>query len=125
MQVTRAYVLICINLLILKAAAFKLESIDMVCINYKDMQVLKEESMEGQSLGFTGKQAIHPSQVDRILKEFSISEDRLKHAKHLIEAYKVHLESNGSSGAFNYYGIVVDLPIIKQAQKIIDEAKDE
>lgn len=37
------------------AKAFNLEAIDMVCVNYKDLDYLKEECQDGRRLGFTGK----------------------------------------------------------------------
>jgi citrate lyase subunit beta-like protein len=41
--------------LILAAKAFQVPAIDMVCINFKDDAVLKEECEEGRRLGFDGK----------------------------------------------------------------------
>ena len=35
----------------------------MVCINYKDPQVLIKEAKEASELGFHGKQAINPVQI--------------------------------------------------------------
>jgi len=73
------------------AKAFGLESVDMVCVHYKDLDYLKEECEDGRRLGFSGKvhslffflqdvllpfsqQAIHPSQVDTIQSTFVPSE---------------------------------------------------
>lgn len=39
-------------------------------IHYKDKVYLEEESLEARQMGFTGKQAIHPSQVDVIQSTF-------------------------------------------------------
>ncbi|CAL1713375.1 unnamed protein product [Somion occarium] len=52
------------------AKAFGLQAIDMVCVNYKDLKYLEEECQDGRELGFTGKQAIHPTQVDIIQATF-------------------------------------------------------
>jgi citrate lyase beta subunit len=41
-----------------------------VCVSYKDPEYLLEECEDGRRLGFTGKQAIHPNQVDTIQKTF-------------------------------------------------------
>ena len=45
-----------------------------VCIDYKDMENLHDESREAREMGFDGKQAIHPAQVDAIQYAFSPSE---------------------------------------------------
>ena len=45
------------------AKAHKLQAIDAVYIDYKDMEGLRRQSEEGMGWGFTGKQVIHPGQV--------------------------------------------------------------
>ena len=51
--------------LVLAAKAFNVPAIDMVCINYKDDAVLKEECEEGRRLGFDGKVRTLPCRVWR------------------------------------------------------------
>ncbi len=48
------------------AKAFNLQAIDIVRINYKDMEGLQREAAEGAEMGFTGKQIIHPLQVTKL-----------------------------------------------------------
>lgn len=38
------------------AVAFDLEAIDMVCLDYKNPEVLLKEAEEGRHMGYTGKQ---------------------------------------------------------------------
>ena len=38
------------------AKAFGMQAIDLVHINYKDLNGLEAQSLEGQQMGFTGKQ---------------------------------------------------------------------
>ena len=38
------------------AKAFGMQAIDLVHINFKDLQGLREQSLEGSNMGFTGKQ---------------------------------------------------------------------
>jgi citrate lyase subunit beta-like protein len=74
---------------VVAAKAHRLQAIDMVssihrlrwsrslsgqvCINFKDPAVLAEEAAEGAELGFDGKQAIHPAQVEIIQTAFAPS----------------------------------------------------
>lgn len=37
------------------AAAYELQSIDMVCLDYKEDAVLERECEQGRTMGFTGK----------------------------------------------------------------------
>jgi citrate lyase beta subunit len=45
----------------------------MVCLQYSDARHLLDECIDGKQLGFTGKQAIHPSQVEIIQDAFAAS----------------------------------------------------
>ena len=53
------------------AAAFELQSIDMVYINFKNIDGLKTNSQQGADLGFTGKQVIHPNNIQTVQQVFS------------------------------------------------------
>jgi citrate lyase subunit beta-like protein len=59
------------------AAAYGMQAIDLVCIDFKSLQILREECKEGKDWGFTGKQAIHPDQVEIIQTEFSPSKSQV------------------------------------------------
>ena len=37
------------------ACAFGLQAIDLVCVDYKSEEILREECLEGRQMGFTGK----------------------------------------------------------------------
>jgi citrate lyase subunit beta-like protein len=53
---------------------------------------LKLQSDEGARIGFTGKQVIHPSQIETVQTSFSPSEERIKWATNLIKASHEHLK---------------------------------
>ncbi len=44
--------------LVAHCKAYKLKAIDMVYINFKDLEGLKVQSEQGAKMGFTGKQVI-------------------------------------------------------------------
>ena len=46
------------------AKAFGLQAIDMVDIDFKDQDGLRQRSQISAQMGFTGKQVIHPSQIE-------------------------------------------------------------
>jgi citrate lyase subunit beta-like protein len=52
------------------ACAYGLQAIDLVCVDYQNMDILKEECREGREFGFSGKQAIHPGQIEVIQEYF-------------------------------------------------------
>ena len=50
---------------VVNAKARAMQAIDLVNINFKDLEHLQAESEAGAAMGFTGKQCIHPAQVGR------------------------------------------------------------
>ncbi|KAK6335083.1 hypothetical protein TWF718_010524 [Orbilia javanica] len=89
--------------------------IDMVCQDFKDLKILKKECEEGVHLGFEGKQAIHPDQIETINKMFSPSSEEVEWAKELLEA----VEKNKTDGAFEFNGKMVDRPVFRKAENIL------
>ena len=64
-----------------------------MCIEYKDDAYLREECLDGASLGFDGKQAIHPAQLDTIHQVYSPSEKGAYWAKPLLHGTRIYLQS--------------------------------
>lgn len=97
--------------------AFGLQAIDLVYIDYKDVEGLRQQAREGALMGFTGKQVIHPGQIQAVQEEFSPSPERVQWAKELIAAFDQHQKEG--KGAFTFRGSMIDMPSVKQAQNII------
>lgn len=51
----------------LVAKAYGLSAIDMVCIDYKDQEYLREECRDGMEIGYDGKQAVSAAKTGRRL----------------------------------------------------------
>ena len=103
---------------VLAARAHKLQAIDAVYIDYKDTEGLRRQSEEGAGWGFTGKQVIHPGQVEVVQTAFTPSLARLEWATKLMEAFHSHQRSG--QGAFTFRGHMIDMPTVKQAQNVLD-----
>jgi len=103
------------------AKAFRLDSIDMVCVQYQDLGTLQDECIDGRQLGFRGKQAIHPSQVEVINTAFVPTQEEIIRAARILKEMKRAHEAD--IGAIGLDGQMIDAPMIKQAKKIIKLAK--
>ncbi|XP_054642927.1 citramalyl-CoA lyase, mitochondrial [Dunckerocampus dactyliophorus] len=99
------------------AKAFGLQAIDLVYIDYKDVEGLRQQAREGALMGFTGKQVIHPGQVHAVQEEFSPSQQRVQWATELIAAFQQHQKDG--KGAFTFHGSMIDMPSLKQAKNIV------
>ncbi|HNT25635.1 MAG TPA: CoA ester lyase [Anaerolineales bacterium] len=103
------------------AAAYGLQAIDMVYVNFRDPEGLSAEALQGAQLGFTGKQVIHPSQVAPVQQAFTPSPEAAAHAQRVIDAFETH-QAQGR-GAFELDGKMVDAPVVKAAQRVLERAQ--
>jgi citrate lyase subunit beta-like protein len=103
------------------AAAFNLQAIDMVFIDFRDSLNLKIEAALGAAMGYSGKQIIHPSQVGPVQEAFTPNQDDIDYAKRVVETFAEHLAQG--AGAYELDGKMIDMPILKNAQKVLDRAR--
>ena len=96
------------------AKAYGLDAIDLVCTSYKDVAALRAECENGVGMGYTGKQAIHPNQIDTIQELFSPSQESVRWARALLK----HAETE-SRGAFEFEGKMIDAPVLKKARLVL------
>ncbi|HEX7975197.1 MAG TPA: aldolase/citrate lyase family protein, partial [Anaerolineales bacterium] len=103
------------------AAAFDLQAIDMVYVDFRDREGLLKESVQGAQLGFTGKQVIHPDQVEPVQAAFTPSEAAIAQALRVRQAFRSHQEAG--QGAFALDGKMVDAPAVKAAERVLARAQ--
>jgi len=106
--------------LVAHAHAFNLQAIDLVCQDYKNDDILREECQEGKEFGFTGKQAIHPRQIDIIQEMFTPNQKDLEYARRILDGFKNH--TSKGIGAFVLDGKMIDQPVVRWAEKLISRA---
>ncbi len=102
-------------------AAFDLQAIDIVTIDFKNLDIVRAEAEFGARLGFSGKQIIHPNQVSVVQEAFTPSDDAIAYAKRVVEAFEA-IQKEGK-GAFALDGKMIDMPLLKNAQKVLERAK--
>jgi len=103
------------------AAAFGLQAIDIVTIDFKDIDSLRAESEYGAQLGFTGKQIIHPAQVEPVQTAFTPNDAAIAHAQEIVKTFQAS-QARGA-GAYALDGKMIDMPLLKNAQKVLERAK--
>lgn len=106
--------------LVTHATAFNLQAIDMVKIDFNDTEGLILEAKQGAQMGYTGKQIIHPNQVNPVQEAFTPDDEAIAHAMNIIEAYATHQKAG--LGAFALDGKMIDAPIVKASEHIIARA---
>jgi citrate lyase beta subunit len=106
---------------IVACAAFDLQPLDIVTIDYKDLEALKLESEFGARLGFSGKQVIHPNQVPVVQAAFTPSDEAVAYARRIVETFEASQKEG--KGAYSLDGKMIDMPLLKNAQKVLARAK--
>lgn len=94
------------NKVVIAAKAAGIEAVDGPFADFKDEEGYRRECTRAAVLGFTGKWAIHPSQVPIANEVFSPTERQVERARKMIAAYE-DAERQGL-GAVAVDGVMVD-----------------
>jgi citrate lyase beta subunit len=103
------------------AAAYGLQAIDMVHVDFRDSVSLYEEALHGAQMAFAGKQIIHPDQIEPVQRAFTPTDEAIAQAQRLMQAFQKHQQEG--VGAFALDGKMVDAPIIKAAERVLALAR--
>lgn len=106
--------------LALVAHGARIGAIDTPWTAIDDQEGLIRETVEARQLGFTGKQAIHPSQIAPIHAVFTPSDEEVAWARRVVEAYEEAIASG--TGAINLDGRLIDVPMVARARRVLARA---
>lgn len=101
---------------LLAAKAYGRAALDSVHIDIADLDGLRAEVEDAVAVGFDAKVAIHPSQIPVIRAGYTPTPEQLRWARHVLQA------AARQRGAFAFEGIMVDAPVLRRAERIIELA---
>ncbi|OAA42669.1 citrate lyase subunit beta (Citrate (pro-3S)-lyase subunit beta) [Metarhizium rileyi] len=99
-------------------------AIDLVCTSYQGeegIRRLREECAGGKSMGFNGKQCIHPDQVSTVQDLFAPRVDEVEWAVRVVVADEKAAASG--RGAWTLDGNMVDAPVAGKARAVVAKAE--
>ncbi|MCX7827761.1 MAG: CoA ester lyase [Thermanaerothrix sp.] len=99
------------------ARSLGIEAFDTVYADVEDHEGLLEETRRVVGLGFTGKAAIHPSQIEWIHRAFVPEEEEVRRAERIVEAARA-AEAEGK-GVVSVGGRMVDAPVVRRAMNTL------
>jgi len=111
-QLARAY---CLS----GAAAADVQPIDTMYGDFGDPEGLEADARAARQAGFTGKIAIHPAQVEIINRSFSPSPEEVSWSRRVVDVFN----SNPGLGTVGLEGKMLDMPHLKQAQRVLQLAE--
>lgn len=106
---------------VLAAKAAGLLAFDTVYTDIDDLEGLREQAAMSVALGFSGKAAIHPSQIAVIHEAFRPDEKDVRKAERIVRGAR-EAEERGL-GVVAVDGRMVDAPVVAQAQRTLELAR--
>ena len=106
------------SLTLLAAHAAGVQAIDTLYVDFRDEKGLRESSRASRAEGFTGRIAIHPAQVAAINESYMPSAAEIEHAHRVVAAF----EAAPGAGTVGLDGKMIDIPHLKQARRVIEQA---
>jgi citrate lyase subunit beta/citryl-CoA lyase len=100
--------------IVLAARRFGREVLDGPFADVRDDRGLAEDARRAADFGFSGKLAIHPSQVPVIRAAFAPNAAEIAQAREVVAA--------GSNGVSIVNGVMVDAPLVALAHQILERA---
>lgn len=103
------------SMALLTAVAAGVEPIETAFTNYDNRDSFVADCLTSRRDGFTGRIAIHPNQVDIINEVFTPSQEAVRRARMIMDAFA----ANPERGVIGIEGEMIDLPHLRQAQRIM------
>jgi len=108
------------NKIMVAARIAGIDAIDAPYPDFKDVEGYERDARRASVIGYTGKWAIHPSQVPIANTVYSPTEAEIALAKRNVAAYR-EAESKGR-GAVGVEGVLVDAAHVKMAEELLARA---
>ncbi|RSZ61272.1 CoA ester lyase [Corynebacterium hylobatis] len=100
------------QVLIHAAAAGKF-AVDAIHADFRDTEGQLAEALDAARSGFLGTACIHPAQVTSVRQAFRPEAGQVEWAQQVVAGARQH------SGAFQVDGVMIDAPLVSQAERIL------
>ncbi len=96
------------------AALNELDVIDVPFLDLEDNKTLEIEAIKARNLGFSGKGAIHPKQINILNKVFTPTKEKFNKAKKIIKLFE-----NSSTGLVLFEGKLIEKPVLREMYRLV------
>ena len=100
---------------LLAAKAARVQAIDGIYQNVRDMDGFETEANEAKYMGFDGKLTLHPEQIAAVHKVFEPTQSELEEAVDIVNLW----ETSDGKGSLEYDGKMIDMPHYVRAKKVM------
>ncbi|SNZ13470.1 citrate lyase subunit beta / citryl-CoA lyase [Natronoarchaeum philippinense] len=102
------------------ARAAGVDAIDTLYTAIDDEDGLREDAAFARQLGYDGKMAIHPAQVDPIHDAMTPDAEQIEWARRVLDARPA-----SNTVVYEVDGEMIDAPLIRQAERILSRVPDD
>ncbi|PZM09747.1 HpcH/HpaI aldolase/citrate lyase family protein [Rhizobium tubonense] len=120
-QPGRTYLVPWLMQVVLAVRAYGLDAIDSVFNDFKDMNGLENECLDGHAMGFDGKMLIHPDQIEVANRCFGLNDIDVAEAEAIIAAFADPAAAGLNVVDLN--GRMVERLHLVQAQGLVHKAR--
>jgi citrate lyase subunit beta / citryl-CoA lyase len=106
--------------IVVAARAAGIDAIDGPYADFRNPEGFREEATRSATMGFVGKWAIHPSQIDMANEIYSPTKKEVERARRLEAAY-AQAEADGL-GAITFEGVMIDAASVRIIRNVIEMA---
>lgn len=104
--------------ILVAARAAGVHAIDSVTVQYQDAEAVKRDASRSARMGYDGKWAIHPSQLEPIHTAFNPTAEEIFQARKIVDAY-----AEAGEGAIELDGEMVDQATVAVARRRLEVAR--
>ena len=108
------------NKIVVACRAAGIEAVDGPYADFKNPEGYREDATRSMILGFVGKWAIHPSQIDIANEVYSPTQKEVDYARKVTTAY-AKAEAEGQ-GAIAIDGVLIDVASVRGLRNIVAKA---
>jgi citrate lyase subunit beta/citryl-CoA lyase len=113
----RTYLVPWMMQVVLAARAYRLDVIDSVSNDFRDIAAFAGECEQGRAMGFDGKMLIHPAQIEPANRHFAPDEAMVAEAKDIIAAFAK--PESVELNVINMNGRMIERLHVGQAERLV------
>ena len=99
------------------ARAAGIPALDTPYTDFRDAEGLRREAALARQMGYRGKFAIHPGQIEAINATFAPSPEEVEEARRIVSAYEAARALG--HGATSLDGRMIDAPVVQRARNVL------
>eukprot|EP00755_Sulcionema_specki_P038021 Sspe_Gene.110101::Locus_90426_Transcript_1_1_Confidence_1.000_Length_992::g.110101::m.110101/K01644/citE; citrate lyase subunit beta / citryl-CoA lyase len=110
-----------LSTIVLAGRCYGAMTFDGVCTDYRNTELLEQQSSQAATMGFSGKTCIHPLQVAPVNRCFSPSQQAIDHASKVVAAWTAAYDAttNTHPGVVTVNGELVEELHVREARRIL------